>query len=98
VAQETRYLRADVTEQDDLRKVLAACRGHVIIYFALPPAVTAKACQVLAEIGVPDARLVLERPFGTDATTARARNELLARVVPRSRCTGSTTSWASPRC
>jgi glucose-6-phosphate 1-dehydrogenase len=83
VAQETRYFQTDVTQEADLRRLLDACPGPLVIYFALPPAVTAKACQVLAEIGVPDgARLVLEKPFGTDAATARSLNELLARVVP----------------
>ncbi len=83
VARESRYLRADVTREEDLRRLLAACRGQVVIYFALPPAVTAQACQVLAGIGVPEGtRLVLEKPFGTDAAAAARLNELLARLVP----------------
>ncbi|WP_214402214.1 glucose-6-phosphate dehydrogenase [Pseudonocardia lacus] len=86
VARETRYLRADVTRPDDLRRLLDACRGRVVVYFALPPAVTAKASGALAEIGVPDGtRLVLEKPFGTDAAAAARLNELLARLVPEDR-------------
>lgn len=83
VARQARYVQADVTHEEDVRRLLAACPGPLVIYFALPPAVTAKACEVLAGIGVPDgARLVLEKPFGTDAATARSLNELLARLVP----------------
>jgi glucose-6-phosphate 1-dehydrogenase len=83
VAHETRYLRADVTHEHDLRQLLAACRGQVVIYFALPPAITAKACQTLTGIGVPEGtRLVVEKPFGTDAAAARELNGLLARLVP----------------
>jgi glucose-6-phosphate 1-dehydrogenase len=83
VARDTRYLMADVTRGPDLRRLLDACRGQVVIYFALPPTVTAKACEVLADIGLPDdARLVLEKPFGTDAATARRLNELVVRLVP----------------
>ena len=37
VAKETRYLKADVTAEADLRKLLDACEGRVVIYFALPP-------------------------------------------------------------
>jgi glucose-6-phosphate 1-dehydrogenase len=86
VAHETRYLRADVTHEEDLRRLLAACRGQVVIYFALPPAVTAKACQALAAVGVPDGtRLVVEKPFGTDLAAARELNALLARLVPEDR-------------
>ena len=83
VAEQARYLRADVTREDDLRRLLDACRGQVVIYFALPPAVTAKACALLSVIGVPrDTRLVLEKPFGTDLASARELNELLIRLVP----------------
>jgi glucose-6-phosphate 1-dehydrogenase len=83
VAREARYLRADVTQEQDLRRLLDTCRGQVVIYFALPPTVTAKACRVLGDIGLPDgARLVLEKPFGADAATARQLNELVTRLVP----------------
>jgi glucose-6-phosphate 1-dehydrogenase len=83
VAREARYLPADVTREQDLRRLLDACRGRVVIYFALPPTVTAKACAVLSEIGVPPGtRLVLEKPFGTDLSSARELNHVLARLVP----------------
>jgi glucose-6-phosphate 1-dehydrogenase len=83
VVRDTRYLRADVTREQDLRRLLDACRGRVTIYFALPPAITVRACTVLSEIGVPaGTRLVLEKPFGTDAASARALNEVLTRIVP----------------
>jgi glucose-6-phosphate 1-dehydrogenase len=61
VARDTRYLRADVTQEEDLRRLLDACQGRAVIYFALPPAVTVQACSVLMRIGVPaGTRLVLE--------------------------------------
>ena len=83
VVRESRYLQADVTREEDVRRLLEACRGRVVIYFALPPSVTAKACEVLAALGVPaGTRLVLEKPFGTDLGVARALNELLLRIVP----------------
>lgn len=83
IARGARYLQADVTRGEDLRRLLDACRGSVVIYFALPPAVTAKACAALADLELPPGtRLVLEKPFGTDATTAGQLNQLLDRIVP----------------
>ena len=53
------------------------------VFFALPPAVTVQACQALAGAELPEhTRLVLEKPFGTDAASAAALNDLLARLVP----------------
>ncbi|MFH5823425.1 glucose-6-phosphate dehydrogenase [Georgenia sp. AZ-5] len=80
---ESVYLRADVTRADDLRRALATCRPPVAIYFALPPAVTERACLALQEIGVPDGtRLIMEKPFGTDAESARRLNGVVGRLVP----------------
>jgi glucose-6-phosphate 1-dehydrogenase len=83
VAKATRYLKADVTSEADLRRLLEACEGPPVIYFALPPAVTEKACRALVPIGLPaGSRLAMEKPFGTDAASAAALNELLAQLVP----------------
>jgi glucose-6-phosphate 1-dehydrogenase len=83
VTTRTLYVRADVSDEADLRGLLGACHDPIIIYFALPPAVTERACQALTAIDVPaGTRLVMEKPFGTDAAGARALNELLARLVP----------------
>ena len=82
-AERARYLRADVTKEPDLRALLDACEGSPTIYFALPPAVTEAACHALTGLGVPDdTRLVMEKPFGTDAAGAAALNDLLAKLVP----------------
>jgi glucose-6-phosphate 1-dehydrogenase len=83
IAADARYLQADVTDEADFRRLMDACRGRLIVYFALPPAITMSACQLLAELGVPEGtRLVMEKPFGTDAASAEQLNELLTRLVP----------------
>jgi glucose-6-phosphate 1-dehydrogenase len=83
VVRDARYLKADVTVEDDLRRLLDACQGRVAVFFALPPGVTVQACQALAGAELPEhTRLVLEKPFGTDAASAAALNDLLARLVP----------------
>ncbi|MDQ2622522.1 MAG: glucose-6-phosphate dehydrogenase [Actinomycetota bacterium] len=77
------YVTADVTRADDLKNVLGRCRGQITVYFALPPAVTIKACEALAGIDLPDdMRLVMEKPFGTDAESAEALNRLVTDLVP----------------
>ncbi|MFI7577761.1 glucose-6-phosphate dehydrogenase [Micromonospora sp. NPDC049497] len=83
VVRAARYVPADVTLEEDLRRLLAACHGQVVIFFALPPAITARAAAALARIGLPPgSRLMLEKPFGTDAVSARSLNDILAGLVP----------------
>lgn len=82
----TRYLRGDVTDPDVLARLLAACTHTPVVYFALPPAVTARVCLVLERLDVPEGmRLALEKPFGADLDSARKLNELLIRIVPERR-------------
>ncbi|MDP9134099.1 MAG: glucose-6-phosphate dehydrogenase, partial [Actinomycetota bacterium] len=86
VAKSTRHIKADVTAESEWRRVLDACDGSVVIYFALPPAVTERACQALTGIEPPPGtRLVFEKPFGTDAASAKALNQLVTRIVPEER-------------
>src|SRR5215218_6962827 len=86
VAAQTRYLQADVTSEDGLRRLLDACEGPPVIYFALPPAITERACRALVPVGVPEGTgLAMEKPFGTDAASAAALNDLLAQLVPEDR-------------
>jgi len=83
VAREARFVQADVTSESDWRRLLDACHGAVVVYFALPPQVTERACRVLSHVALPDGtRLALEKPFGSDVATAERLNDLLARLVP----------------
>jgi glucose-6-phosphate 1-dehydrogenase len=77
------YRKADVTAADDLRALLDMCEPPVAIFFALPPAVTMKACQALTTLDLPTGtRLVMEKPFGTDEASARTLNRVVSRLVP----------------
>jgi glucose-6-phosphate 1-dehydrogenase len=79
----TCYIQADAGREDDLRRLLDVCHGGVVIFFALGPEITVRACEALTGIELPPGtRLVLEKPFGTDAASATALNDLLARLVP----------------
>jgi glucose-6-phosphate 1-dehydrogenase len=83
VVNAARYIKGDASDEADLRRVLDACPEPLAIYFALPPAVTEKSCRALVQLGLSETtRLVLEKPFGTDAESAEALNELVAQLVP----------------
>ncbi|MBN9608893.1 MAG: glucose-6-phosphate dehydrogenase [Actinobacteria bacterium 69-20] len=80
---ETHYRQANVTDAGDWPELLKMCEAPVAIFFALPPPVTAKACEALTQVPLPaHTRLVLEKPFGTNEETAAELNDLLTRLVP----------------
>src|SRR6195952_1412065 len=80
------YFQADVTKAEDLQKILDGCEGTPAIYFALPPAVAAKACAALQNVKYPEGlTLALEKPFGIDEQSAIDLNALLLKVVPEER-------------
>ncbi|GAB2590485.1 glucose-6-phosphate dehydrogenase [Microlunatus antarcticus] len=82
----TSYQRADVTSADDLGRLIAAAAPAPALYFALPPAVTARACDALQHVTLPEGTvLVLEKPFGTDVASAKALNARLSTLVPEER-------------
>lgn len=83
VMRNSRYIQADPTDPNGLRALFDAARGTVVVYFALPPAVTIQICRVLETMDLPEGlRLALEKPFGVDRTSAIILNEQLQRVVP----------------
>jgi len=82
VAAGSTYLQGDATSADDLRRVLEEATGRTALYFALPPAVAAKACAQLRTLDLPEGIvLALEKPFGTDLASARRLNRLLETMV-----------------
>jgi glucose-6-phosphate 1-dehydrogenase len=82
----TSYHQADVTSGPELASLLEACDGAPALYFALPPSVTARACDALAGVDLPDdTQLALEKPFGTDEQSAIELNARLAKLVPETR-------------
>ncbi|PWD51272.1 glucose-6-phosphate dehydrogenase [Serinibacter arcticus] len=59
---------------------------RVVLYFALPPAVTARVCEALQPLDLPaELHLAMEKPFGEDEAGARALNALVERLVPEDR-------------
>jgi glucose-6-phosphate 1-dehydrogenase len=77
------FARGDVTEPEDLRAALERAGGQPVVYLALPNVLFHSTLTALAEVGLPEgARVVVEKPFGTDQADARSLNELLHRLLP----------------
>lgn len=81
------YHQVDVTDATALDEVigsLADCE-RLVLYFALPPAITEKSCQALLSCHLPaHAHLAMEKPFGHDLVSARALNQVVTQLVPES--------------
>ncbi|MBK8446082.1 MAG: glucose-6-phosphate dehydrogenase [Micropruina sp.] len=82
----TTYARMDATSADDLGTLLGGLTGPVVLYFALPPAISMKTCEALSRLTLPDQlSLAIEKPFGTDPSSAQRFNRLLTGLVPENR-------------
>lgn len=82
------YFRIDVTDAAALGDTISRIGDgdRLVLYFALPPAITEKTCRALLECSLPDnTHLAMEKPFGHDLASARSLNEVVARLVPESR-------------
>ena len=68
-------------------------------YLSVPPAAATSVIEMLRDAGLTErARIIMEKPFGTDLATARSRSTpRCTRSSPRTRCSASTTSWARRR-
>lgn len=77
------YLQADVTDADDVASLVKSLDPSTVLYFALPPAVTAAAIDAMAGATLPEGTvLAMEKPFGEDEASARELNEKLLALVP----------------
>ena len=86
IVSSTRYVQADPTDLDDLKRILEACEGAPALYFALPPAISIKVCEQLERIDLPEGTtLALEKPFGSNSRSAAQLNRQLLKLVPEDR-------------
>ena len=80
----TRYTDFDVTDVAAVKTFLESLPADqpTVLYFALPPAVTIKACTALSQLEMPEGiRLALEKPFGESHESAHTFNRLLTSFV-----------------
>ena len=89
MAAATRFVSLNVTDPGQMQAFLDELTEPgrpIVLYFALPPAVTEQSVHVLSTLRLPDdLRLALEKPFGTNLATAKALNALLASFIPEER-------------
>ncbi len=89
MAAATRFVPLDVTDPGELQSFIDGLTEPgrpLVLYFALPPAVTQKSVQALSTLRLPDdIRLALEKPFGSNLETAKELNALLATFIPEER-------------
>lgn len=82
----TRFEHIDVTDPASLQALLGRLDAEgrpIILYFALPPAISQAACRAMTGFELPEGiRLAIEKPFGSSLATAREFNELLTSLVP----------------
>jgi len=75
-----RYVRGDNKDPETfsaIRRELGSCR-HPAYYLAIPPALFGSVVEQLGKSGCSrGARVIVEKPFGTDLTSARALNSIL---------------------
>jgi glucose-6-phosphate 1-dehydrogenase len=72
------YRAADVTVAADLQKALPLNDGPLVVYLALPPAIVPATIKGITAAGLPaGSRIVIEKPFGEDLSSARELNALL---------------------
>ncbi|USQ79899.1 glucose-6-phosphate dehydrogenase [Ornithinimicrobium faecis] len=82
----TEYIKADLMVPEELDALLTQVGDPVVLYFALPPAVSVQVCELLETRGVSEqTRLALEKPFGTDLPSAQALNVQVLKVVDENR-------------
>ena len=78
----TSWVTTDATSPDDLSALLSGRQGRTLLYFALSPKITKLTVDALARAELPsNLEFVLEKPFGTDADSARALTKALHRFT-----------------
>jgi glucose-6-phosphate 1-dehydrogenase len=77
------YRQADVRRPEQVAAALNRKDEPIVSYLALPPAFFAPAIRALASLDLPDgSRVVVEKPFGEDLSSARELNHLLHGSFP----------------
>jgi len=80
------WAQADAAERDEVVRLLSGRDQRTVLYLALPPSITASLVESLQPGDLPEnVSLVLEKPFGVDAESARALEKTLTRLLPEER-------------
>jgi glucose-6-phosphate 1-dehydrogenase len=80
------YISGDYQEPRTFTRLREALDGRTrpLFYLAIPPSAFADVVRGLAALGMPDARVVLEKPFGRDLASAIALDRVIHQFFPES--------------
>lgn len=82
VVEHTAWVQADPTDAEQLRPLVEDAEGRLLLYLALPPAISIEVCDGLRALELPDRlTIVVEKPFGTDAASAAELDAQLLTLV-----------------
>jgi glucose-6-phosphate 1-dehydrogenase len=85
LVKQLRYVDGDYAEKatfDQIKKELGGAK-RPLHYLAIPPSMFGAVIEQLEKSGLAkDARVVVEKPFGRDLTSARELNQIILRVFP----------------
>jgi glucose-6-phosphate 1-dehydrogenase len=87
LASHLRYVAGDYADADTFTRLRAAVGepAHPIFHLAIPPSMFASVASGIAGVGLNDgARLIVEKPFGRDLTSALQLNQVLHEHFPES--------------
>jgi glucose-6-phosphate 1-dehydrogenase len=82
-----RYVDGDYNDTDTFKRLEVELQGaqRPVHYLAIPPSLFGTVVEQLSRLQCgPQARVILEKPFGRDLQSARALNETLHRCFPES--------------
>jgi glucose-6-phosphate 1-dehydrogenase len=88
LASHVSYVSGDYREPDVYDALATVLEGHAnpLFYLAIPPVLFDDVVQGLSRVGICDhGRVVVEKPFGRDAASAKQLNECLHSVFPEDR-------------
>ena len=92
-----RYVDGDLADHATYEAMADALGDgkRVLYYLEVPPVLFGRIADGIAAAGrAKDARVMVEKPFGTDLASAQQLNDTMHQYFPRTRSTGSTTGSA----
>lgn len=81
-----KFVQGDATEYGTYRQLFDMCAGEdILMYLSVSPKLYATIFSFFKEVGFPErARLLIEKPFGTDGSEAHDLDVLLSESIPES--------------
>lgn len=77
------HASADLTDRQQLKAVIGPFQDPLVLYFGLPPSVSGAIVETFHDVRLPPhSRIMMEKPFGNDVTSAKELNDKLHALFP----------------